>query len=202
MSEKPLPRIFRQDSCLTLDSSASYKEACSTTPSSFINGPLETASTFSIREPRPSDAASSFCILAEPTDLSVADGGRTAWLTVLGSVLVFYSSFGIINSFGFFQDYYSHEFLRDTAPSTIAFVGTLQIGLMNVLSTVSGALCDEYGLTASILLSFVRLPGGADTDKAYSGFTSALGQGPQLPSSHFPLPNLVFSGRCFSSKAF
>jgi len=67
-------------------------------------------------------------------------------------MLVYYSSFGIINSFGFFQDYYSHELLRNATPSIIAFVGTLQIMLMNVLASVSGALCDEYGVTASLFL--------------------------------------------------
>ncbi|KAF2728469.1 MFS general substrate transporter [Polyplosphaeria fusca] len=74
-----------------------------------------------------------------------SEGGSQAWLTVFGSFLVYYSSFGIINSFGFFQDYYEQEFLAGTPYMTIAVIGTMQIALMNVLSSMSGALCDMYG---------------------------------------------------------
>ncbi|KAH7073235.1 major facilitator superfamily domain-containing protein [Paraphoma chrysanthemicola] len=75
------------------------------------------------------------------------EGGGQAWRTVAGSTLIYYSSFGIMNSFGFFQDYYSHYFLQDTPIATIAFCGTLQMFLMNSLAAVSGALCDRYGVT-------------------------------------------------------
>ncbi|KAF2132196.1 MFS general substrate transporter [Dothidotthia symphoricarpi CBS 119687] len=74
------------------------------------------------------------------------EGNRAAWLTVLGSVLVYYSSFGIMNSFGFFQNFYTSDFLEHTSPPTIAFIGTLQIALMNSLAAISGALCDYYGI--------------------------------------------------------
>ncbi|KAL5373334.1 hypothetical protein DPSP01_012776 [Paraphaeosphaeria sporulosa] len=73
------------------------------------------------------------------------DGGRQAWLTVVGSFLVYYSSFGLVNSFGFFQDYYQNEHLRTISPSTVAFIGTLQLALMNVLSTMAGGICDAHG---------------------------------------------------------
>ena len=72
---------------------------------------------------------------------------------------MYYSSFGIINSFGFFQDYYSQSLLRNIAPSTIAFIGTLQIMLMNVLASVSGALCDEYGVTVGLFLDLLPCRG-------------------------------------------
>lgn len=74
------------------------------------------------------------------------EGGREAWLTVLGSFLVYYSSFGIINSFGFFQNYYQTEYLLNASPAQISIIGTLQMALMNVLSTVSGGICDEHGI--------------------------------------------------------
>ncbi|KAF2003840.1 MFS general substrate transporter [Amniculicola lignicola CBS 123094] len=81
-----------------------------------------------------------------PGEVTEVEGGIEGWMTVAGSFLVYYSSFGIINSFGFFQDYYQTEFLKTTSPSTIAFIGTLQIALMNSLSSVSGALCDRHGI--------------------------------------------------------
>ena len=98
---------------------------------------------FDIIRRRPSESTTD----TEPYKLKHCEGGRAAWCTVAGSVLVYYSSFGIMNSFGFFQDYYTHDFLKDTPASTVAFCGTLQMFLMNTLAAVSGALCDRYGVT-------------------------------------------------------
>lgn len=80
------------------------------------------------------------------------EGGVAAWLTVVGSILVYYCSMGILNSFGFFNNYYSNDFLEMTPTSTIAFIGTLQIALMNSLAAVSGALCDLYGIRVRVQL--------------------------------------------------
>jgi MFS family permease len=79
-----------------------------------------------------------------------------AWLTVLGSFLIYYSSYGLINSFGFFQEYYyEHTALASTSQSTIALVGTMQIALMNCLAPISGALSDSFGIR--VCLSFRSL---------------------------------------------
>jgi hypothetical protein len=73
------------------------------------------------------------------------EGGRQAWLTVLGSSLVYFASFGIISSFGFFQSYYE-DTLVDVPTTTISFVGTLQLTLVNLLAAPAGSLYDRYGL--------------------------------------------------------
>ena len=99
-------------------------------------------------ERRASDSTSD----TKSCELKMRDGGCAAWLTVAGSVLVYYASFGIMNSFGFFQNYYTSEFLRNTPTSTIAFIGTLQMALMNSLAAISGALCDRYGVKVSTYL--------------------------------------------------
>lgn len=88
-------------------------------------------------------------------ELKQQEGGRVAWLTVAGSILVYYSSFGIMNSFGFFQNYYTSDFLKDTPASTIAFCGTLQMFLMNALAAISGALCDRYGVKVNSHSTFI-----------------------------------------------
>ncbi|CAG5179112.1 uncharacterized protein ALTATR162_LOCUS9039 [Alternaria atra] len=80
--------------------------------------------------------------------------------SLAGSILVYYASFGVMNSFGFFQNYYSSDFLERTPPSTIAFVGTLQMALMNFLAALSGALCDRYGV------KYLYLGSGAGTTLA------------------------------------
>ena len=78
-----------------------------------------------------------------------SEGGRAAWLTVAGSILIYYASSGLMNSFGFFQDFYSHQFLQNVSVSNIAFIGTLQMALMNLLAAISGSLCDRYGVQVS-----------------------------------------------------
>jgi hypothetical protein len=74
------------------------------------------------------------------------EGGVKGWLTVLGSCLVYFSTFGIINSFGVFQELYKNTYLTDTPASTISFIGTIQILLMNLLAAPAGSLFDYYGL--------------------------------------------------------
>ncbi|KAL1639397.1 hypothetical protein SLS58_007978 [Diplodia intermedia] len=74
------------------------------------------------------------------------EGGLHAWLTVVGSALVYFASFGFMNSFGYFQDFYQANYLANYSSSTIAFIGTLQISLMYVVGPVAGALFDSYGL--------------------------------------------------------
>ncbi|KAF1365945.1 MFS general substrate transporter [Lizonia empirigonia] len=94
----------------------------------------------SIERASDSTADSETCVIKE------REGDLAAWMTVVGSIFVYYCSMGVLNSFGFFNNFYSHDFLQNTSTSTIAFIGTLQIALMNSLAAVSGALCDHYGV--------------------------------------------------------
>lgn len=73
------------------------------------------------------------------------EGGLRAWLTVVGSALIYFASFGFMNSFGYFQDFYQADYLSGYSSSTIAFIGTLQISLMYFVGPVAGALFDSYG---------------------------------------------------------
>ena len=80
------------------------------------------------------------------------EGGAHAWLTVIGSCLIYFACFGIINSFGFFQTYYQKDFLKDVSASTISFIGTIQILLLNVLAAPAGSIFDAYGLKVCLTL--------------------------------------------------
>ncbi|ETS74031.1 hypothetical protein PFICI_13897 [Pestalotiopsis fici W106-1] len=81
-----------------------------------------------------------------------SEGGKQAWLAVAGSFLVYFASFGVVNSFGYFQNFYQQEYLQDSSPSTISFIGTLQITLMYLSGAPAGALFDLYGSKAMALL--------------------------------------------------
>lgn len=73
------------------------------------------------------------------------EGGAQAWLAITGSFLVYFASFGVVNSFGFFQTFYQQDYLKNYSPSVISFIGTLQITLMYLSGSVAGALFDVYG---------------------------------------------------------
>lgn len=77
------------------------------------------------------------------------EGGLQAWLSVAGSFLVYFASFGVVNSFGFFQTYYRLNYLSGYPDSEIAFIGTLQITLLYLSGSVAGTLFDTYGLKVS-----------------------------------------------------
>ena len=87
------------------------------------------ASTNSVRadepkeqsEPAPPPAPSA------PAAVVFPDGGTKAWLTVFGTFLAMFCTFGQLNSFGTFQTFYAENQLKSLPPSTIAWIGSLQL---------------------------------------------------------------------------
>lgn len=55
------------------------------------------------------------------------DGGVRAWLTVLGGFIALFCSFGQLNAFGTFQAWYATHQLSHLHPSTISWIGSLQL---------------------------------------------------------------------------
>ena len=68
------------------------------------------------------------------------DGGLLAWSQVLAGHLVAFNSWGYVNSFGFFQAYYTSSLKQ--SPATISWVGGIQIFLMMFIGTFSGRALD------------------------------------------------------------
>ena len=58
---------------------------------------------------------------------SLPDGGRDGWLTVFGAFLALFCTFGQLNAFGTFQTWYAEHQLHDLSPSTISWIGSLQL---------------------------------------------------------------------------
>ncbi len=63
----------------------------------------------------------------DQTDEAFPDGGWAAWLTVFGAFLALVCTFGQLNSFGTFQTWYSEHQLSHLPPSTISWIGSLQL---------------------------------------------------------------------------
>ncbi|KAL1920215.1 uncharacterized protein VTP21DRAFT_1361 [Calcarisporiella thermophila] len=73
------------------------------------------------------------------------DGGLQGWLVVLGSYLSLFATFGIVNAYGVFQDYYQSTMLSEYSNSVISLIGTTQLFLLYGLGLLVGQWFDIYG---------------------------------------------------------
>ncbi|KAF5352290.1 hypothetical protein D9758_011960 [Tetrapyrgos nigripes] len=55
------------------------------------------------------------------------DGGRTAWLTILGCWMVQFCTIGYSNAFGVYQDFYTRVYLTTKSPSDISWIGSFAL---------------------------------------------------------------------------
>ena len=79
------------------------------------------------------NATSSASSVVEDGSTSVSDvltdKGLKAWLTVFGGALMLFCS-GQITAFGVFETYYAQHQLRGVSPSTISWIGSLQLWVL------------------------------------------------------------------------
>ncbi|KAK7448846.1 hypothetical protein VKT23_013575 [Stygiomarasmius scandens] len=73
------------------------------------------------------------------------EGGLQAWQVVFGSFLAMFSTWGIINSYGVFHDYYSTALLPNSSSSAISLIGALQLFFLYGFSPIVGRVFDLYG---------------------------------------------------------
>ncbi|KAI0698102.1 MFS general substrate transporter [Cytidiella melzeri] len=78
-------------------------------------------------------------------DNDYPDGGWAAWLTVAGAFLALLCTFGQLNSFGTFQSWYSDHQLSHLPPSTISWIGALQLWVFFFSGGFVGRFFDAYG---------------------------------------------------------
>ncbi|GJE96906.1 MFS general substrate transporter [Phanerochaete sordida] len=91
----------------------------------------------------PEKQTSDSVVSASPAPPQVPDGGLTAWLVVLASTLATFNTFGFINAWGVFQEYYQQTLLHDRSSSTIAWIGSLQYALIFMTGLPLGRLFDK-----------------------------------------------------------
>ncbi|KAJ1301772.1 hypothetical protein OPQ81_009001 [Rhizoctonia solani] len=73
----------------------------------------------------------------------IPDGGAAAWATLAGAWLILFCSFGYVNAFGVYQDYYTRIYMTNKTSSDIAWIGSTQLCLQFLMGLVSGKLFDE-----------------------------------------------------------
>ncbi|KAK3401358.1 major facilitator superfamily domain-containing protein [Sordaria brevicollis] len=103
------------------------------------------------------------------------DGGARAWGTVAAAHLVIMTTWGFINSFGVFQTYYTSS-LPSVSPSTISWIGSLQVFLLFFIGTFTGRLTDGGYFRHIFLLGTLFLALGIfSTANALDGVTPGQG---------------------------
>ncbi|KAK9477060.1 major facilitator superfamily domain-containing protein [Lipomyces japonicus] len=96
----------------------------------------------------------------EQPETAPPDGGLVAWLQVSGSFILFMNSWGIVNTFGVFEAYYSSIHLSNKTPSDIAWIGSIQSFLLLLCSSASGPIFDRgYFFALTIFGSFFTVFG-------------------------------------------
>ncbi|KAG8741703.1 hypothetical protein FRC10_002576 [Ceratobasidium sp. 414] len=63
-------------------------------------------------------------------------------MTTAGSWLISFSTFGYVGAFGVYQDYYTRTFMTNQTASAISWIGSVQIGLVFMMGSISGKLLD------------------------------------------------------------
>ncbi|KAJ7615662.1 major facilitator superfamily domain-containing protein [Mycena polygramma] len=88
--------------------------------------------------------------LSEPPD-----GGLDAWLTVLGASMVALATFGTVNGYGAFNDYYETTYLSNYSATVVSMIGSIQLFILYIFGGLSGALFDAYGPRLMVPISGV-----------------------------------------------
>jgi len=73
---------------------------------------------------------------------SIPNGGLVAWLQVAGSFVLFFNTWGVINTFGSYQAYYRSNLLTSSNPSAISWIGSIQAFFLLVIGMVTGPIYD------------------------------------------------------------
>jgi MFS family permease len=74
---------------------------------------------------------------------SIPNGGFVAWLQVFCGFFCFFNSWGLVNTFGVFQDYYYSSLIPDVTNSNISWIGAIQAFLLCATTVFVGPIFDH-----------------------------------------------------------
>ncbi|KAJ5273737.1 hypothetical protein N7478_008862 [Penicillium angulare] len=106
------------------------------------------------------------------------NGGLHAWMNVVALFCIFVNTWGILTTYGAFQEYYQTVLLSDQSPSAISWVGSIQATLIPMVGIVSGPLVDSgYLRPLMVIGSFLTVLGLMMTSLATEYYQILLAQG-------------------------
>jgi MFS family permease len=157
--------------------------------------------------PTTEDSIENFEVLEKTPTLPIlppTDVGLVAWLQVLGGFFLMFNSWGIVVSYGTFQTYYTTGGITDQSnPSTIAWIGSIQVFLLLFGGAIGGKYFDagyfRYMLwTGSFLVVFGLMMTSISTK--YYQFMLAQGVCVGLGISMFLVPSVGLPGTWFHKR--
>ncbi|KAL4954125.1 major facilitator superfamily domain-containing protein [Aspergillus filifer] len=80
------------------------------------------------------------------------NGGLIAWLHVAGGFMLFFNTWGMLNTFGVFQTYYESGALFQKSSSDISWIGSIQAFMLLVVGFVTGPIYDRGYLTPLLIV--------------------------------------------------
>ncbi|SAM83860.1 related to MCH4-monocarboxylate transporter [Ustilago bromivora] len=83
-----------------------------------------------------------------PAQPKQMDGGTVAWLQVVASFLLFFNSWGLVNTYGAYQTFYHSHLLANESDSSISWIGSVQAFLLLLFGLLTGPLYDRGYLRA------------------------------------------------------
>ncbi|KAK9492400.1 major facilitator superfamily domain-containing protein [Lipomyces doorenjongii] len=92
--------------------------------------------------------------------ITFPDGGRQAWLCVVGAFCSQFCSFGWLNTCGVFQEYYLQHQLNGYSATTVSWISSLQTLILFTGSLIVGRLFDSYGPRYLLLAGTLLEVGG------------------------------------------
>ena len=109
-----------------------------------------TAATHNIHDEKTSnDTAQQPSILEEPQPKPASgppappNGGALAWLNVLGSFMLYFNTWGILNTFGAYQTYYESGNLFTASSSQISWIGSIAAFMLLFVGLFIGPIYDR-----------------------------------------------------------
>ncbi|KAL2812316.1 major facilitator superfamily domain-containing protein [Aspergillus granulosus] len=79
------------------------------------------------------------------------NGGLSAWLQVAGGFMLFFNTWGMLNTFGVFQTYYESGALFHRSSSDISWIGSIQATTLLLVGFITGPIYDSGYLRALLV---------------------------------------------------
>jgi MFS family permease len=106
------------------------------------------------------------------------DGGREAYLVLLGGWCCLFVSFGWINVIGIFQEYYQENSLSQYSSSAVSWIPSMEVFMMFLGGPICGKIFDSYGPRYLLLFgSFAHVFGLMMTSLSSQYYQFFLAQG-------------------------
>ncbi|KAH8430935.1 putative MFS monocarboxylate transporter [Aspergillus melleus] len=131
------------------------------------------------------------------------NGGLEGWLSVVAGFCVFVNSWGLITTYGAFQEYYQTVLLPDQPPSSLSWVGSIQATLIVMVGIVTGPLVDSGYLRPLIVCGSALTVFGimmTSLSTKYYQIILAQGFGVGLGGGIAYIPALVVISSYFTTK--